>query len=134
MARFFRPIALAMAVASLAGFGLVPAAFASSAAAAPVSGAGHGGGTGGGYGRCSAGTARFTHVLRSIQREYGGGSITEPELEAAFQRALPVQSHACHAELSEFFTQWFDTAYPAASGATKPAITGPGLAGPGFSC
>ena len=76
------------------------------------------------------GTARFTHVLRSIQREYGGGSITEPELEAAFQRALPVQSHACHTELSEFFTQWFDTAYPAASGATKPAITGPGLAGP----
>ncbi len=72
--------------------------------------------------------------LQTIQREYGGGSITEPELEAAFQRGLPVQSHACHAELSQFFTQWFDTAYPTASGATEPAITGPGLNGPGFSC
>ncbi len=80
------------------------------------------------------GTARFTHVLQTIQRQYGGGSITEPELEAAFQRGLPVQSHACHAELSQLFSQWFDTAYPTASGATKPAITGPGLNGPGFSC
>jgi hypothetical protein len=80
------------------------------------------------------GTARFTHVLRTIQREYGGGSITEPQLEAAFQRELPVQSHACHTELSQFFTQWFDTAYPTASGAKEPAITGPGLNGPGFSC
>jgi hypothetical protein len=80
------------------------------------------------------GTSRFTSVLRTVQHEYGGGSITEPEWEAAFQRALPDQSHACHAELSEFFTQWFDTAYPAASGTAKPAITGPGLTGPGFSC
>ena len=80
------------------------------------------------------GTSRFTHVLRSIQRQYGGGSISEPQLEAAFQRGLPVQSHACHAELSQFFTQWFDTAYPTASGAKEPSITGPGLNGPGFSC
>jgi hypothetical protein len=80
------------------------------------------------------GTSRFTQVLRGIQHKYGGGSITEPELEAAFQRALPVQSRACRTELSEFFTEWFDTAYPAASGATEPGITGPGLDGPGFSC
>ena len=80
------------------------------------------------------GTSRFTRVLRTIQRQYGGGSITEPQLEAAFQRALPVQSHACHTELSQFFTQWFDTAYPTASGAKEPAITGPGLSGSGFSC
>jgi hypothetical protein len=80
------------------------------------------------------GTSRFTHVLQTIQHQYGDGSITEPELEAAFQRALPRQSHACHAELGTFFTQWFDTAYPTASGASKPAITGPGLNGPGFSC
>jgi hypothetical protein len=73
-------------------------------------------------------------VLRSIQREYGGGSITEPELEAAFQRGLPTQSRACRTELGEFFTEWFDTAYPTASGATEPDITGPGLDGPGFSC
>jgi aminopeptidase N len=80
------------------------------------------------------GTPRFTQVLQSIQREYGGGSITEPRLEAAFQRALPDQSRACRAELSEFFSEWFDTAYPAAGGAAKPDITGPGLNGPGFSC
>jgi hypothetical protein len=78
------------------------------------------------------GTARFTKVLQQIQRRYGGGSITEPQLEAAFQRALPSRSPACHAELGEFFTQWFDTAYPTASGATKPTITGPGLSGSGF--
>src|SRR6201994_758377 len=40
------------------------------------------------------GTARFTQVLKAIQRQYGGGSITEPELEAAFRRGLPTQSHA----------------------------------------
>lgn len=80
------------------------------------------------------GIARFTQVLRGIQREYGGGSITEPELEAAFRQGLPVQSPACRTELTEFFTQWFDTAYPAAGGATEPSITGPGLNGPGFSC
>jgi aminopeptidase N len=80
------------------------------------------------------GTARFTGALQSIQHEYGGGSITEPQLEAAFQRALPNQSRACHAELSKFFSEWFDTAYPAAGGAAKPDITGPGLNGPGFTC
>jgi aminopeptidase N len=80
------------------------------------------------------GTARFTQVLQGIQREYGGGSITEPQLEAAFQRGLPSQSRACRAELGKFFTEWFDTAYPTASGATEPDITGPGLKGPGFSC
>jgi hypothetical protein len=80
------------------------------------------------------GTSRFTSVLRTVQREYGGGSITEPEWEAAFQHALPTQTHACHAELTEFFTQWFDTTYPTAGGAKEPSITGPGLTGPGFSC
>jgi hypothetical protein len=80
------------------------------------------------------GTSRFTSVLRTVQHQYGGGAITEPEWEAAFQRALPDQSHACHAELNEFFTQWFDTAYPTAGGAKEPSITGPGLTGPGFAC
>ncbi|HEY2505483.1 MAG TPA: M1 family aminopeptidase [Streptosporangiaceae bacterium] len=78
------------------------------------------------------GTARFTAVLQQIQRHYGGGSITEPQLEAAFQRGLPDQGASCRADLDEFFTQWFDTAYPTASGATEPAITGPGLTGAGF--
>lgn len=80
------------------------------------------------------GTARFTGVLRSVQREYGGRSITEPEWEAAFERALPEHGNACRAELGKFFTEWFDTSYPTAAGASKPDITGPGLSGPGFSC
>src|SRR6201996_906160 len=80
------------------------------------------------------GTARVTSVLRTVQREYGGGSITEPEWEAPFPPALPTQTRACHAELTEFFTQWFDTTYPTAGGAKEPSITGPGLTGPGFSC
>jgi len=78
------------------------------------------------------GTDRFSRVLQSVQRAYGGGSITEPQLEAAFQRGLPNQSKACRTELSRFFTEWFDTTYPASGGATEPDITGPGLAGPGF--
>jgi hypothetical protein len=77
------------------------------------------------------GTARFTQVLRTIQRTYGGGSITEPQLEAAYQRGLPNRSAACRSLLSQFFAEWFDTAYPSGT-ASKPDITGPGLAGPGF--
>jgi hypothetical protein len=77
------------------------------------------------------GTHRFTRVLRSIQRTYGGGSITEPQLEAEYQRGLPNQSKACRSQLSTFFTEWFDTAYPSGT-ATEPDITGPGLAGSGF--
>ena len=38
----------------------------------------------------------------------------------------------CEARLGQFFTQWFDTAYPSGGGTSRPAITGPGLAGPGF--
>jgi hypothetical protein len=45
---------------------------------------------------------------------------------------LPNKSAACENRLSQFFTQWFDTAYPSGGGANKPAITGPGLAGAGF--
>jgi hypothetical protein len=53
-------------------------------------------------------------------------------MEDYYQAALPNQSAACHEKLGRFFTQWWDTAYPAPDGATKPQITGPGLAGPGF--
>jgi hypothetical protein len=77
------------------------------------------------------GTDRFTRVLRSIQRTYGGGSITEQQLEAAYQRELPNKSAACRNQLSQFFTEWFDTAYPSGT-APEPDITGPGLNGPGF--
>jgi hypothetical protein len=77
------------------------------------------------------GTDRFTRVLQGIQQNYGGGSITEPQLEAAFQGGLANKSEGCKSLLSQFFTEWFDTAYPSGT-ATEPDITGPGLAGPGF--
>ena len=78
------------------------------------------------------GPANFDRVLQQLQQVYGGASISEAQLEAAFHQWLPVQSSACQARLSQFFTQWFDTAYPQGGGNNKPMITGPGLAGPGF--
>ena len=78
------------------------------------------------------GHANFTKALQQIQRTYGGASITETQLEAVFHRWLPVRSQACQQRLSQFFTQWFDTAYRTGGGANRPRITGPGLAGPGF--
>jgi hypothetical protein len=77
------------------------------------------------------GTDSFTKVLHTIQQNYGGSSITEPQLEAAFLSGLPNTSNACKNLLGQFFTGWFDTAYPSDT-ATQPDITGPGLAGPGF--
>jgi hypothetical protein len=78
------------------------------------------------------GPHRFNRALHTIQRHYGGRSITEPQLEAALGRHLPNHSHACRARLADFFTQWFDTAYPSGGGANRPQLTGPGLDGPGF--
>jgi hypothetical protein len=78
------------------------------------------------------GPARFDGALRALQRRYGGGHISEAQLEAGFRQWLPVRSSACEQRLSQFFTQWFDTAYPSGGGANRPMITGPGLDGPGF--
>jgi hypothetical protein len=78
------------------------------------------------------GPTRFDRALRRIQRRFGGGSITEPQLEAQFGHLLPNDSHACHVRLGKFFTQWFDTVYPPGGGANRPQLTGPGLDGPGF--
>ena len=78
------------------------------------------------------GHANFTRALMGIQRRYGDGAITEAQLEAGFLRWLPARSAACSSRLGEFFRQWFDTAYPAGGGASRPSITGPGLAGSGF--
>jgi hypothetical protein len=78
------------------------------------------------------GPARFDGALRALQRRYGGGHISEAQLEAGFRQWLPVHSNACEQRLSQFFTQWFDTAYPSGGGANRPMITGPGLDGPGF--
>ena len=54
------------------------------------------------------------------------------QLEAAFHQGMPNQSANCSQKLNEFFTQWFDTAYPPGGGKHRPQITGPGLSGPGF--
>ena len=78
------------------------------------------------------GKTNFTQSLQQIQRDYGGSHITEPELEAGFRQWMPNRSTACQAKLAEFFTEWFDAAYPSGGGANRPQITGPGLAGPGF--
>ena len=78
------------------------------------------------------GPARFDAALRQLQRTYGGSSISEAQLEAVFRQWLPVRGSSCQARLSQFFTQWFDTAYPPGGGQNRPMITGPGLAGPGF--
>ncbi len=78
------------------------------------------------------GKTNFTQALQQIQLRYGGGTITEPELEASFRAWLPNRSAACSARLDHFFTEWFDTAYQPGGGAHRPQITGPGLAGPGF--
>ena len=78
------------------------------------------------------GHANFTRALEQIQRRFGGASISEPQLEAAFGRWLPARSTACRQRLGQFFTEWFDTAYPRGGGSHRPQITGPGLAGPGF--
>jgi hypothetical protein len=80
------------------------------------------------------GKDRMVETMKRIQADYGGGVITEPQLEAEFHEALPNQTASCHARLDQFFTQWFDTAYPPGGGVNKPQITGPGLNGPGFVC
>jgi hypothetical protein len=74
------------------------------------------------------GPRRFDAALRAMQRRYGGSSLTEREAEAAFSARLPDRSPACRTRLSEFFRQWFDTAYHG----SKPQITGPGLHGRPF--
>jgi aminopeptidase N len=78
------------------------------------------------------GAARFSQALRQLQRQYGGGVITEAQLEAGFRAWLPNRSAACGARLGLFFHQWFDTAYPRGGGQHRPQITGPGLDGPRF--
>jgi aminopeptidase N len=78
------------------------------------------------------GQTRFDEALQQIQARYGGGSITEPQLEKVFRRWLPAHTGPCETRLSTFFHQWFDTAYPAGGGRHRPLITGPGLTGRGF--
>jgi hypothetical protein len=78
------------------------------------------------------GATNFTQAMYQLQRQYGGGSIMEAELEAAFNQWMPNQSAACSSRLHQFFLEWFDTSYGAGGGTNRPQITGPGLHGPGF--
>src|ERR1700744_3233021 len=69
MARFRRPIALAVGAVTLAGFGLVPTAVASSAAtAAPAAASG--------YGKCSAGAHSLSPYGARLYPETGNGGYT----------------------------------------------------------
>ncbi len=76
------------------------------------------------------GKANFASALEQIQRRRGGANITEAQLEDGFRRWLPDHSAACGALLDQFFTQWFDTAYPPGGLMARPQITGPGLRPP----
>jgi hypothetical protein len=75
------------------------------------------------------GKGNFVSVLKQIQQEFAGSSISEAQLEAVFTEHLPNQSPACRSRLNQFFTEWFDTEFPAAGGpaALRPQLTGPGL-------
>ncbi|HSC51495.1 MAG TPA: M1 family aminopeptidase [Gaiellaceae bacterium] len=82
------------------------------------------------------GRDRMIAAMQDIQGTYGGGSVTEQQLEAVFRKWLPVQSASCGARIDQFFPQWWDTSFPAGGAGTtnKPALTGPGLNGTGFVC
>ncbi|HWK29711.1 MAG TPA: M1 family aminopeptidase [Solirubrobacter sp.] len=81
--------------------------------------------------RAILGKDNFNTASKAIQRDFGGGSITEAQEIAVFHRYLPNQSPACHNKLDAFFKQWWDTAYTGtAADGNRPSITGPGLAGP----
>ena len=82
--------------------------------------------------RSILGPTAYNAALHDIQRNYGGGSINEAQLEAEFHKFMPNQSATCSARLDQFFTQWWDTAYPAGGGINRPQLTGPGLEGGGF--
>ena len=69
--------------------------------------------------------------MQQIQRQYGGGTITSGSSRPASPAGCPTAARTAASKLGQFFRQWFDTGYPT-GGATKPTITGPGLAGGGF--
>jgi hypothetical protein len=82
--------------------------------------------------RSILGKDNYNAALHDIQHNYGGGSISEAQLKAEFHKYMPNQSQACSDRLDEFFTQWWDTAYPPGGGVNRPQLTGPGLDGGGF--
>ena len=68
-----------------------------------------------------------THVRR--RRDHGAAARGRLPSVAAGTRARRATRSS-----TQFFTQWFDTAYPSGAGPNKPQMTGPGLNGPGFPC
>ncbi len=83
------------------------------------------------------GRDRMISAMKDIQSTYGGGNITQPQLEAAFRKWLPTPSASCNARLTQFYNQWWNTSFPSPGGANtlnRPMLTGPGLNGQGFPC
>ena len=82
------------------------------------------------------GRERMISAMHDIQGTYGGGTITEQQLQDLFRAWLPVPSASCNARLDQFFPEWWDTAFPTGGTATtnKPKLSGPGLNGTGFVC
>jgi hypothetical protein len=79
--------------------------------------------------RSILGPTAYNAALHHIQSAYGGGSISEDQLKAEYAKYLPNQSQTCLDRLKTFFTQWWDTAYPAGGGANRPNLVGPSLVG-----
>jgi hypothetical protein len=75
-------------------------------------------------------------AMKDIQSTYGGGNITQPQLEAVFRKWLPTPSASCNARLTQFYAQWWNTSFPSGGANTlnRPMLTGPGLNGQGFPC
>jgi Peptidase family M1 domain/Chitobiase/beta-hexosaminidase C-terminal domain len=82
------------------------------------------------------GKDRMISAMKDIQSTYGGGTITQPQLEAVFRKWLPTPSASCNARLTQFYAQWWNTSYPSGGANTlnRPMLTGPGLNGQGFPC
>lgn len=70
---------------------------------------------------------RFTQVLKRLQRRYAGGTLDREQWERAFLASMP--TGRCRAALSDFLTQWIDTAYPAGGRHHRPQLTAPGVRG-----
>ena len=69
---------------------------------------------------------RWIAAMKQIQSQYGGGVITEPQLEAVFHQWLPNQSAGCHAQARSVLHPVVRHRLPAPDdGTNKPQITGP---------
>ncbi len=76
------------------------------------------------------GHRRFTRVLKGLQRQHAGSTLTRRQWERPFLAQMPT-AH-CRAVLSRFFHQWIDTAYAPGGGRHRPRLTAPDVAGGGF--